>query len=184
AARAPLSVRQPALGQAQPVRLSRVRQTSCFPPKLVLPLNSRRHSKSNRSSAHSLKLTSPASSCLPGSLPYRNRSFTSCGIFSLVNFFDASFARTVQTRFSNPSAASTSPRNNLCSTRKLLFPHSRILDSTVTVSPKLDGTKKRALVSTIGIPASPYFASTSCFFNPTDSNRALVHESNISKNRG
>src|SRR5262249_46972021 len=127
----------------------------------------------------------PAVSHPPGFFfSYSNLSFTSCGIFSLRSFLEPSFARTVQTRFSKPSAARISPRNSLCSTRKLLFPHSRTLDSTVTVSPKLDGTKNFALVSTIGTPTNPYFASISCFGNPAFSKSAFVHASNISKNRG
>src|ERR1700746_1546546 len=54
---------------------------------------------------------------------YENFSITSLGIAWLFAFAGASGSRTVHTRFSKPSTASTSPRYSLCDSEKLLVPH-------------------------------------------------------------
>jgi hypothetical protein len=77
---------------------------------------------------------------------YANFSITSLGIGWLLALVGSPGDRTVHTRFLNPSTANFSPRNNFCSTEKLEVPHRTTLDSTITISPKLEGTKKRDLL--------------------------------------
>src|SRR5208283_121578 len=86
-------------------------------------------------------------------LPQENLSITSLGMGWLFTMGGSPGSRTVQTRFSRPSTARTSPRKSLCCSEKLLLPHLVTHDSTMTISPNDDGTLKLQLASTNGMPA-------------------------------